>query len=95
MTRLNARQAQYYFYFSDGNGNNVTLSGRGGVGSGNVNTFIIEYFGTNPDNAVAAGTASGTYSIDLVNSTATINVTFQASGHAQEWYNGFATYSAI
>lgn len=95
MNKLNARQAQYYFYFSDGNGNNVTLSGRGGVGSGNINTFIIEYFGTNPSNAVAAGTASGTYVIDLVNNTATINVTFQAYGHTQQSYNGFATYSSI
>ena len=93
MTRLNARLVQYDFYFANSGGYSVTLSGRGTLGSGNVNTFIVEYFGPNPDSAVASGTASGTYTI---NSTGcTINVSFQASGHTLEGYSGVADYSVI
>ncbi|QEM08129.1 hypothetical protein DIU31_033215 [Mucilaginibacter rubeus] len=93
ITRLNARLVQYDFYFSNGN-NSVTLSGRGQTNSGNINTFLVEYFGTSPDNAVGAGTASGTYSIDA-NGNCTINVTYTAYGHAQEWYSGVANYSVV
>lgn len=93
VTRLNARLVQYDFYFSNGN-NSVTLSGRGQTNSGNINTFLVEYFGTNPDDAVAAGTASGTYSIDT-SGNCTINVTYTASGHTQEWYSGVASYSFV
>jgi hypothetical protein len=93
VTRLNARLVQYDFYFSNGY-NSITLSGRGQTNSGNINTFLVEYFGTNPDDAVVAGTASGTYSIDT-SGNCTINVTYKASGHAQEWYSGVASYSFV
>ena len=93
-TRINARLIQYDFYFSNGS-NSVTLNGRGQANSGNINTFLVEYFGIHPEDAVGAGKASGTYSIDPTTGSCTINVTYTAQGHVQEWYQGAATYMVI
>lgn len=91
VAHLSARLVQYDFYFTDGSGNSVTLSGRGAVYSGNINYFIAETFSTG---TVASGTASGTYSIDT-SGNCTIDVTFTATGHSQEYYSGAASYSSI